>query len=118
MLKLFGFAFKLALFSVVVLILGNKVHWKGRSLAEQVNAQMAHAEKSEIAGQMKNWAGSLSTEARDVVRTTAAKATSATEISRSASGVSESGISEKIPPSERQKLRALIRELNGPHGRD
>ena len=125
MLKGIGFLVKLVLFSSLVLILGNSLHWRGRTLSEHTKTQMAQMEKSGLASHVRTWAGTVTTEAGDAIRTTASsavnaatRATGSIAASSSASGGSETGISEKIPPSERQKLRALIRELNTPHGKD
>lgn len=93
MLKAIGWMLKLAVFSLVVLILGNYVRWpsSGRTISDEVRTHLSHAERSAVAGQVREWAGKVTEDARK-------------------------GIQEEISPSERQKLNTLIRELNGSRG--
>ena len=93
MLRAIGWLLKIAVFSVVILILGNYLRWpsSGRTISDEVRTHLAHAEQSAVAGHVREWAGQVTEDARKEIQ-------------------------EKIPPSERQKLNTLIRELNGSQG--
>ncbi len=127
MLKLLGLIVKLTLFTIAVLLAGSWIHWDGRSLSEHVMAQAHRAERSSTAESLRDLTRSLADDARngfekkqhsqsrsripatthsapDVSDRTVSQAAAAAHLS-TADG-------EKLPPSERQKLRALIRELN------
>jgi hypothetical protein len=101
MLKALGYLFKIALFSIFILILGNAVHWEGRTISDQVKLRMSHAERSQVYGSVRNWAEKLTLDAK-----------------KGAARKADQVIDEEIPHSERQKLRALIRELNNSHKAD
>ncbi len=95
MLKGIGYLIKLALFSVLVLILGNAVHWEGKTISDQIKIRMSHAERSDIYGSVRTWAEKLTLDAK-----------------KGALKKADQLRGEDILPSERQKLKALIRELN------
>ncbi len=104
MLRLIGWAIKTSFFVLLILVLGNVIHWRGRTVSDQVKHQIANVEA--LGGGMpkamtKN-AKSLATEAQATRLWTRPQPAHA----------SRSEEPEKIDPSERQKLRALIRELN------
>ena len=101
MLKLLGLFIKLALFAVFVLVLGNWLQWRGKSISDQVKLGMSHAEHTQTFSQIKKWATTVSHEAQLGFQ----------------KRESETSSKEDIPDSERQKLRSLIRELNRSHGR-
>ncbi|MGZ3699951.1 MAG: hypothetical protein ACXVCH_17800 [Bdellovibrionota bacterium] len=94
MLKAIGWAVKVAVFAAVVLVLGNRIRIGSKTVSDQVRTGLAHAERSEIAGDMRDWATKLTQDARR--------------------GLQKKSLAprEEIPSSERQKLRALIQELN------
>jgi hypothetical protein len=50
--------------SLLVLILGNALHWRGKTISDQVRTQMSHAERSETFESLQNWAQTLSTDAK------------------------------------------------------
>jgi len=104
MLRALGFMLKIATFSALILVLGSWVRWEGRTISDQVKTHLSQAERSDIFTDLKNWAGALFRDANKG----ASKNNSSIQISASES---ESD-SDRIPASERQKLRALIRELN------
>lgn len=83
MFKLIGFLIRLSFFTIIVLVLGNTVKWKGRTISDQIRLKISHAERL-----LQNPKGhfKLEEESRRFI--------------------------DKIPPSERQKLKDLIRELN------
>lgn len=97
MLKIVGFFFKMTIFSILVLVLGNSLHWGGRTISDQVRTTMAHAEHSDLFGIVRNWAEKITHDARQGYQ----------------NKVNHSLSQEEIPASEKQKLKALIRELNG-----
>lgn len=102
MFKLLGWMVKVTLFAAAVLILGNIVRIKGRTLSDQVRTEMAHAEKSEIATRARKLAGQITEDAREGY-SGRIKAGAAPAKERDA---------EEFFSSERQKLKALIQELN------
>jgi hypothetical protein len=117
MLKPIFFVIKLAVFASAVLVLGNLVHWQGRTVSDQVKLRMASAQRSErglteTAGKLKSWAGDLVSDSRKATRATVS-GTTGNQVS-----VSADKPLDDIHPSERQKLRALIRELNAARGQD
>jgi len=101
MLRLIGTLIKLALFSTFILILGNSLHWEGKTISDQVKLRMSHAERSDIYGSARSWAAKLTLDAR-----------------QGATKKANRILVEEIAPSERQKLNALIRELNNSHKTD
>lgn len=105
MLKLLGATIKLGILSLIVLVLGNWLHWGGKSISDQIKTGMAHAEKTPWVSDAKDWASTLSEDVRNGLK------------KKSISG--EAGLQvEEVTGSERQKLRALIKELNGNSRRD
>jgi hypothetical protein len=105
MLKLIGFCLKLAAFSVIILILGNWIRWDGRTISDQVKLRMSHAERTNWAGTVRNWAERVTHDAREGMQ-------------KKKENTNSSEPQEELTSSERQKLKALIRELNSSHKRD
>lgn len=89
---------KIAVFSLIVLVLGNWLQWRGKTVSDQVKTQLSHAQRSEIAGQVRGWATQLTQDAKE--------------------GAKVDSDSEAISSSERQKLKALIRQLNSSANRN
>jgi hypothetical protein len=125
MFKAIGWLIKAALFAALVLVLGNLVHWKGRTVSDQVRVGIAHAERSDVADKLKDWTSNTADDLEDHVpknviegakhlRLHPLKKIAANSVSRSEEDQSD----ERLPSSERQKLRALIRELNSPTAQD
>ena len=102
MLKFFGFCVRKILFSILVLILGSTVHWDGRTISEQVRLLVASTERSEWMDTARGWAKRVTVDAQKGVQ----KKPDLIPTPHRASDALE------IPSSEKQKLRALIRELN------
>lgn len=100
MLKLVGFCLRVLIFSIAILVLGNWLRWDGKTLSDQIKHQMSHAESSRFAGAVRDWAEKVTHDTR-----------SSLPKSLDHSDPEE----EDISPSERQKLKALIRELNSSH---
>lgn len=121
MLKILGFLLKTALFASVILILGNLIRWDGKTISDQIKTQLSQAERSELAGQIKDLTSDLVADAAEgakkLPQTLSQKnkkpASSSTEKS-----AEKSREPSEISTSERSKLRALIRELNGSRGQD
>jgi hypothetical protein len=125
MLKLIGWFIKASIFAAVVLIIGNYFKVGNKTISDQVKTQLSHAEQSNMANvvdEVKDWAHHVTKDQS----TGMAKKIKALRSGR----VSENGkiriapvidkdqpnavetAKEEIPSSERQKLRALMRELN------
>jgi hypothetical protein len=139
MLRLLGLFIKLSLFALAVLIAGNWIHWDGRSLSDQVRAQVSGGEPSNLVNKMTKLlpgTGSRKPAPRkdktsraelvpDMVPLSAAapldtaalEPQSAPAATAHGKAISPAvGTAEEIAPSERQRLRALIRELNRSRG--
>jgi hypothetical protein len=123
MLKAIGWVIKSAIFAVVVLILGNYLRVGGKTVSDQVRTQMSHAESasSSLGGavtHVRGWADKLTGDAKKgavrAPRSVGGPVSQAPVVSRTAMNEKEDGTpsSEEIPSSERQKLKALIRDLN------
>jgi hypothetical protein len=145
MLKALGLLIKLTVFSIVILLAGEWLHWDGKSLAQHVQAQFARAERSDAAGYVRDLTRRVTSDARagfekrvhqhgsamglgaghdkspQPRKVASSVRDSSTENSdrlpmQAAAPASElrtvARTQEQLAPSERQKLRALIRELN------
>jgi hypothetical protein len=106
MLRLIGLAIKISLFAIVVLVLGHYVRWNGRTVSDQVKSQLSHAERTDWAEKVREVSDRITTPKSSAERAPnrAPKA--------SVSNADESKLDEEIASSERQKLKALIQELN------
>jgi len=98
MLKLIFGVFQLAIFAAIVLVLGNFVKWHGHTISDEIKTRVSHAEQ--IFGE---------TQTKPIPR-------AAVKTTRTNSSLRIEG--EQISPSERQKLKALIQELNSSRSRD
>jgi hypothetical protein len=105
MLRLIGTVIKTAIFAIIVLVLGNWLRWDGKTISDQVKIGMAHAEKQNILQSVRVWAEQITHDAKQGLR-------------RKPSQPLTSQSTEEISSSERQKLKALIRELNSSHKKD
>jgi hypothetical protein len=126
MLKLLGFLAKTAVFSLLVLALGSWVRWDGRTISDRMKTQINQAERSNAADEIRAWTHHLGRRAQDTLRDGFGRAVPRRwRSSRAASPAYTDRIetrasaentapppSEQIAPTERQKLRALIRDLN------
>ena len=114
MLRPIFWAMKIAIFSIIVLALSNWIHWRGRTISDQVKTNISHAERlsGEAAENAKNWVQEKKRQAES------AWDGSAQESAQDSIKEKSQDAPERIAPSERQKLRALIRELNGTRKRD
>jgi uncharacterized protein YdbL (DUF1318 family) len=129
MLKAIGFVLKCTLFAVAVLVAGNWIRWDGRTASDRVTHWIHQAQRSpsltrgagevaeKVGGTLQGWTQGLTADARAgaaKARISGDRATSTQAGAVRADQVS----AESISPSERQKLRALIRELNSSHHRE
>jgi hypothetical protein len=102
MLKAIGFCVKMAFFSLFILFLGSWLRWDGKTLSDQIKLHMSHTERSDIFDSMRSWATKITEEVQ----------------AGSQKKSKQSTDEEEISSSERQKLKALIRELNHSHKKD
>lgn len=102
MLKILGFLLKFTIFSLLILVLGNWLRWDGKTISDQVKLRMSHAEEAGILGTVKGWADRVTHDAKQGFKRK----------------MTEMPMQEEISPTERQKLKALIRELNSSHKKD
>jgi len=94
MLKALAWVIKTSAFALVVLVLANYIRMGNKTVSDQVRMELSHAESA--AG--RTWVHSAE-------RRVQAHKRHALKM-----------MSEEIPSSERQKLRALMRELNSSRG--
>jgi hypothetical protein len=106
--SLLKLVFKLALFSLIVLTLGNIFGWSGKTVSDRIRTQLGAAERKidRAAGEARNW---VAEKGREMLP-------EAKRLEREPATDGEDP--DEIPPSERQKLRNLIRELNGSRKKD
>ncbi len=102
MLSLIKFIVKWSLISFITLTLGNWVQWNGRSLSEIVRITMTPIEKSNFTTDVQQWAKGLTRDARKGFQS---------RLEISSLPQAKVRIEESLP-SERQRLRTLIRELS------
>jgi hypothetical protein len=110
MFKLMAWIIKVTVFAAIVLVLGNVVKWHGRTVSDQIKTQVSHAEQTpwgERAQDLLNSPSYLSSTNKASGRHSVNTANSAHPLT-----------DEKISPTEQQKLKALIRELNGSRSHD
>lgn len=124
---------KTCLFAAVILILGNWIHWGGKSVSEQVKTEMTQVGQSKAAGSLKRWgkqvkgdvaaevtpkiykevSGKVVEKSTKLIKAAKAKVkTIESQAGLDSAQVDSPSDGDKIPSSERQKLRALIQELN------
>ena len=132
MLKAIGWLIKASIFAVIVLIIGNYFKLGSKSISDQIKTQLSHAEPTDVVNEVKDWAHHVTTDHKagiakkikaqtEAVVETAASLTSqkprianqnVVKASKGQRAETVSATGEEIPSSERQKLRALMRELN------
>ncbi len=102
MLNLIKAILKFSFFALTVLVVANWIEWDGKTLSEQIRSQVSRASPSDMIEQVRSWAHQLTHDA----------AQGSKKKSKSLSSAENKEESESIPSTERQKLRALIQELN------
>jgi hypothetical protein len=133
MFKAIGWLIKLTIFTGIILVLGNMLHWKGHTVSDQVKTSLASAQTAETIDDIKTWANHITStpgsshaithlknakkralpqeSPRNSIHHANVTANVATD-PQAAMQQPEAQAQEEIPSSERQKLRALIREIN------
>jgi hypothetical protein len=126
MFKAIGWLIKLTVFAGIILILGNMVHWRGHTVSDQVKTSLASAQTAETLDDIKTWANHVTStpaNTRSANHKNAKKRALPLESPHNSyhpvvaaepqpATQAEAPTQEEIPSSERQKLRALIREIN------
>ncbi len=120
MIRLFGLFVKFSLFVVFILVLGSWLTWDGKTVSDQVKTQLSHAENSDTAYKVRHWTREAYESAKEFTESAFKSKKSSpkkTETRREPnaslnSSNNSSEAPETIPSTERQKLRALIKELN------
>jgi hypothetical protein len=119
MIRAVSWMIKTALFAAFILVLGNWIHWGGKTVSDQVKTEMSQVQRSGAASSLKTWERRLGKEVKEDATTGLShkvmkikKSIQAELPSDSTTSNSDGADGDKIPSSERQKLRALIQELN------
>jgi len=60
MLKLIGFFIKLSILGMIMLVVGNLVHYQGRTLSDHAKNWIQNTEKSEVTQDIRKWAHQMS----------------------------------------------------------
>jgi hypothetical protein len=111
---------KLTLFALLVLTLGSLIHIRGRTVSDQIRTGLSQAERSVSLPSMPelSWPKqlpklpNLSETAESLQKKIRA---SEENLRKPQSDQTNASEQTEIAPSERQKLRALIRDLNRSH---
>jgi hypothetical protein len=106
MLRLLGWLIKLGVFATIVLVLGHVVTWKGKTISDQVKTQLSHAERTDLVGKVKRWSKEIDSTPLNLGTGSGGTAP------KTGAG---KDTAEELLSSERQKLKALIQELNSSH---
>ena len=113
MFRLIGSLLKLCVLSVVILVIGNWVRWDGKTVSDQIKTHLSHAERAGVTVKVKNWAADMIQDAHEGA-VSAKKAVSRVSSTKK-SETKDTYEIEEIPTSERQKLHALMGDLNHPN---
>jgi hypothetical protein len=109
-LKLIGTIFRTVSFAATVLVLGSYLRWGDHTVSDQIRLTLSHAERSPVIApvvhSLGEWTRLLS---HDVTKLFKKKLNLGSHTSH------ETDEPEEVSLSERQKLRALIIELNRSH---
>lgn len=127
MLRAISWLVKASVFALIVLIVGNTFKVGNKTINDQVKTQLSHAERAEVVGEVKDWARQITSDQKAGIekkisaernallgasRNALANATKAEPAQARPKIAPRITANEEIPSSERQKLRALMRELN------
>lgn len=123
MLKAIGWLIKASVFAIAVLIVANYLKVGKNTVSDHLKTQLSHAENAEVVGEVKDWAQHVTKEHRggllkkvDIESgVVAAKSEAAVARAKTALAPAKTE-GEEISSTERQKLRALMRELNSSRG--
>src|SRR6185437_1337274 len=121
---------KTSIFAAVVLVLANTFKIGKRTVSDQVRLELSHAENAaEMTGipktantfshDVKAWAHQVTADQKDgMLRRAKMEKSTVAHVLALRKRHAVKVVSEEIPASERQKLRALMRELNSSHASD
>jgi len=104
------FIIKFVFVSIFILILGNTIRWDGKTLSDQVKMGMSHAEESLFYHDITKWATHVTDDARKGWSHQNPKTSHPKSELQKTEYLKE--YKDELTPTERQKLRALIKELN------
>lgn len=118
MIQFLASLFKVALFTLFVLVLGQVVRWDGRTLSDQVKTTLASAERSKPLDQVRRKSSELVEESRRLVEDAGEslheQALKHNPLKREEASLGGSGSpSSKIPHEEREELDSLLEEDEG-----
>jgi len=108
MLRSIGWLIKVCFFSLIVLILGQLIHWGNRTVSDEIKQQMAHAEQTQSYKTFKNWSKTLVQDAKEGAR----RKWNSFFLNSTQNEMQSFSEEDEISSSEKQKLKALIQELN------
>jgi len=109
MLRAITFMFKFMILTVFILAIGNSVHFNGKTVSDHLQTQMSHAENSNTYQNARSWAADNLFRIKNLI----SNKLFGTPIIKKRNRVSQTSLRpEEIFPTEQQKLRALIRDLN------
>jgi hypothetical protein len=123
MLKAIGWLIKASVFAALVLVAANYFKVGTKTVSDELKTQLSHAENAEVVGEVKDWAHRMTNAHRDGIlkkskvdrgeaRTKGVVLVPQQKMVSKPSATSVASTSEEISSTERQKLRALMRELN------
>lgn len=101
MLKVIGWILKASFFTVLVLVAAHYITWDGKTVSDQVNSTLSHADKSAPVRTISKKSKSLIRDAKDAASRVGVKhgSESKAEVPKQADG---------IPSADRESLQALI----------
>jgi hypothetical protein len=125
MLKTLGWLAKLTLFTTAILAAGEWIRWDGQTLSRHVTHVIGQAASSDTFDRVRDLTSKATREITEDAKAGYDKTTKSlghakaivvtdrTEMQAAAPNRATAKSEESLPSSERQKLKALIRELNG-----
>lgn len=131
MLKAIGWLIKASAFAIVVLVIANYLKIGSKTVSDHLKTQLSHAENAEVVGEVKDWAQHVTKDHRGGIlkkvnietgaaalknEPVLARAKAAIAPARKTASAEAGTAAEEISSTERQKLRALMRELNSSRG--
>jgi hypothetical protein len=108
MLNALGSLLKTSAFIIGILLAGQWIEWDGKTLSSHVQRTWNQTMNLQTLERIKEWAKEVTHDATEGAK----KLSSSDEVRSRAAAPARNG-SEEITSSEREKLRNLIRELNG-----
>lgn len=112
MFKLIGFFVKATVFSVAVLVMGSLIEWKGGTLSDRVRDGIEVVRDSSVIQRSGRWMQEAFSSGRDAARKLLGESPNKWRNSPTKEASDAVSNREELLTSERQKLKALIHELN------